>query len=405
MWEKIIHNYIEDQLKKSTLFIDESKLDINYIPEDLPHRDKEIILLSQLFLLLITQPNSVSRKVLITGGIGVGKTVTIKRFCQIITNTAEKRKIPMEYFHINCRKERTGYKILVKIMKHFNKNFPSRGFSSQDLLDMLNDYLNRQNKHLILVLDELSNLIIKNDDIIYALTRINDEMLNASHRVSIIGVIKHISTLNNLDESTLSTLQSNIIHFNKYSKSQIIDILKSRVKIAIKPNVIDDNIIDMISNLVYKRGDMRNALDLLWTSIKIAEERNLKKVSPEFVRLANNKTISNFSQDLLISIESHKLLLLFSILNLLEKNKQSYVLILKIKEEFEQICEYLKLSILSYSQIMNYLHELEKYGIISIKIKSKNIRGRHAQVSINDLSLEILKNKLLSIFESRGLNI
>jgi len=290
-------------------------------------------------------------------------------------------------------------------MKHFNKNFPSRGFSSQDLLDLLKDNLNRQNKHLILVLDELSSIIMKNDDIIYALTRINEEMLNASQRLSIIGIIKDISTLNNLDESTLSTLQSNIIHFNKYSKSQIIDILKSRAKIAIKHNVIDDNIIDMISNLVYKRGDMRKALDLLWTAIKIAEERNLKKVSPEFIRLANNKTISNFSQDLLISIESHKLLLLFSILNLLEKNKQSYVLISKIKEEFDQICEYLKLSMISYSQIMNYLHELEKYGIISIKIRSKNIRGRHAQVSINEFSLEILKNKLLSIFESRGLNI
>ncbi len=290
-------------------------------------------------------------------------------------------------------------------MKHFNKNFPSRGFSFQDLLDMLKDNLNRQNKHLILVLDELSYIIMKNDDIIYALTRINDETLNTSQRLSIIGIIRDISSLNNLDESTLSTLQSNIIHFNKYSKNQIIDILKSRVKISIKPNVIDYNIFDMISNLVYKSGDMRKALYMLWASIKIAEERNLKKVSPECVRLANNKTISNFSQDLLISIESHKLILLFSILNVLEKNKKSYGLISKIKEEFQQICEYLKLSIFSYSQIMNYLHELEKYGIISIKIKSKNIRGRQAQVSINDISLELLKKKLLSIFESRGLNI
>jgi len=402
---KIIHNFIEDQLKKPTLFIDESKLDINFVPEDLPHREKELILLSQLFLILITQPNSVSRKVLITGGIGIGKTVTVKHFGQIIKSTAEKRKIPIEYFHINCRKERTGYKILVKIMKHFNKSFPSRGFSFQDLLDMLKDNLNQQNKHLILVLDELSYIIIKNDDIIYALTRINDEMLNTSQRLSIIGIIRDISCLNNLDESTLSTLQSNIIHFNKYSKNQIIDILKSRVKISIKPNVIDYNIIDMISNLVYKSGDMRKALDILWASIKIAEERNSKKVSPEFVRLANNKTISNFSQDLLISIESHKLILLFSILNVLEKNKKSYGLISKIKEEFQQICEYLKLPIFSYSQIMNYLHELEKYGIISIKIESKNIRGRRAQVSINDISLELLKKKLLSIFESRGLNI
>lgn len=362
-------------------------------------------MLSQLFLILITQPNSASRKALITGGTGVGKTVTVKRFGQMITSTAEKREIPIEYFHINCRKERTGYKILVKIMKHFNRTFPSRGFSFQDLLDLLKDNLNRKNIHLILVLDELNYIIKNNDDIIYAFTRINDDMLNTSQRLSIIGIVRDISSINNLDESTLSTLQNNIIHFNKYSKSQIIDILKTRAKSAIKPKVIDTNILEMISNLIYSNGDMRAALDLLWMSVKIAEERGSKKVIPEYVRLANNKTTPNFTQDVLTSIESHKLLLIFSILNVLKRTSESSALISNIKEEFFQLCENLNLTIRSYSQIMNYLHELEKYGIISLTIKSKNIRGRQALISINDVSIELLEKKLLTILEGRGLNL
>ena len=54
--------YFEELLKKPTLFKDESKLDSNFVPEKLPHRDKELSLLSQLFIALITNPNSISRK-------------------------------------------------------------------------------------------------------------------------------------------------------------------------------------------------------------------------------------------------------------------------------------------------------------------------------------------------------
>ncbi|MCK4286177.1 MAG: cell division control protein Cdc6, partial [Candidatus Lokiarchaeota archaeon] len=66
--------YFEEHLRKPSLFLDEGKLDMNYIPDNLPHRDKELSLLSQLFLALITNPNSISRKILITGRTGIGKT-------------------------------------------------------------------------------------------------------------------------------------------------------------------------------------------------------------------------------------------------------------------------------------------------------------------------------------------
>ena len=76
--------YFEEFLKKPSLFQDESKLEMNFVPNKLPHRDKELSLLSQLFLTLITDPNSISRKILITGKTGIGKTVTIKYFGEIL---------------------------------------------------------------------------------------------------------------------------------------------------------------------------------------------------------------------------------------------------------------------------------------------------------------------------------
>lgn len=347
----------------------------------------------------------VSRKVLLTGDIGVGKTVTVKYFGQMLTEAAAKRDLNIDYFHINCRKERTGYKILIKVMKHFEENFPNRGHSYQDIVDALSDILNRKNIHMVLVLDELNYLIKKNDDIIYTLTRLNDESINTTQRISIIGIVRDISCLNNLDDSTLSTLQRNIIRFNKYTKNEIIEILKSRAKVAIRPNIVDDEIFSMISDMIYKKGDIRIALELLWASIKIAESKGLKVITLECVRLANNENLLSYSIDFLNSLKTHKLLFILSILRVLRKSNLHFTTISDIQNEFNRLCENLYLSTRSYSQIMNYLHEIESYGLITIKVNSKNIKGRKSQISINEISLSKLDESISTNLRNRGINI
>ncbi|MFX1237601.1 MAG: Cdc6/Cdc18 family protein, partial [Promethearchaeota archaeon] len=235
-------NYFEELLKKPTLFKDESKLDINFIPEKLLHREKELSLLSQLFLSILTNPNILSRKVLISGKTGIGKTATAKCFGKMLEKTAIKMDVPIKVVHINCRKEHTSYKVLIRIIHSFDKKFPRRGYSPQDLLEMINTLLHRQKMHLVIVLDELSYLINKGGDFIYSLTRLNDDYYNKSQHLSIIGIVRDLSSLNNLDVSTQSTLQRNIIHFDPYTKKQIFEILKYRAGISLKDNIISDDI-------------------------------------------------------------------------------------------------------------------------------------------------------------------
>ena len=189
--------YFEELLKKPSLFQDESKLDMNFVPNKLPHRDKELSLLSQLFLTLITDPNSISRKILITGKTGIGKTVTIKYFGEILKKVSGERNIDIKYVHVNCRKERTSYKVLIKIIRLMKKNFPKRGYSPQDLLEILIDFLHQKDIHILIVLDELCYLINKGEDLIYSLTRINDDAVNFQERLSIIGIVRDISCINN----------------------------------------------------------------------------------------------------------------------------------------------------------------------------------------------------------------
>ena len=398
-------DYFEDLLRKASLLKSERKLDNNYIPKKLPYREKELSLLSQLFLELITTPNSISRKILIIGKTGIGKTVTLKLFGEMLVNAAEKRSGEIKYVHINCRKERTSYKVLIKIVLALNKNFPKRGYSPPDLLDIIVDIVNSQNLHLLIVLDELSYLINKGGDLIYSLTRINDDSFNSQQHLSIIGIARDISCLSNLDISTMSTLQRNIIHFKKYNRDQLYEILKYRASISLKENVISDKLIEEISNLVYQSGDIRYGLNVLWKATKIAENQNLKYITMECIRLANQDIVPFSTLDVLKYIPIQKGIFLLAIITALKKSGRVQVSVLEITNSYLIICENLGIHPRSHSQLWNYLQEFKKDYLITMEIKSESIKGRKALISVQDIPISKFEEIIVNILQTKGIKI
>ncbi|MFW9825310.1 MAG: Cdc6/Cdc18 family protein [Candidatus Thorarchaeota archaeon] len=391
--------YFEELLKKPSLFLDESKLDMNYVPGKLPHRDKELSLLSQLFLTLITNPNSISRKILITGKTGIGKTVTVKLFGEILKRASNKRNVFIKYAHVNCRKERTSYKVLIKLIRLINNKFPKRGYSPQDLLENLIDYLNQQNIHLLIVLDELSYLINKGEDLIYLLTRINDDSANVQQRISIIGIVRDLSCLNNLDYSTISTLQRNIIKFSNYSKKQIFDILKYRAQLSFKKNIISEDLIKMIVESTYNNGDIRYGLNILWKAAKIAESRNLTFINNECVRLGSQELVPFSTLDVLKYMSSQKLFFLLAIVKGLKNSNRTEISLIEIMKRYNIICENLGLTPRSNSQIWNYLQDFKREGIVTVKILSEKIKGRRALIQIPQINLHKLENIIIELLK------
>ncbi len=398
-------NYLEDLLKKQTLFKEERKLSIDFIPERLPHREKELSLLSQLFVSLLTNPNGIARKILVTGGIGIGKTVTVKLFGKMLKNVAKKRKINIEYIHINCRKERSPYKVLIKIIQRLQENFPKRGYSSQDLLEIIIKTIESKDLHVLLVLDELNYLISKDNHIIYSLTRIYDDCFNQAQRVSLIGIVRDISCLNNLDSSTLSTLQRNIIKFNSYSLKQVYKIMEYRIELSLKENIISGDLIQMLSEIVYNRGDIRFGLNLLWKACKIAENKSLNYITPEVVRLANKTLIPYSLQDFIGDLSLSKLIFLLSIIMVLNSKSIESISFLEAIHQYKIICKNLQEIPKSSSQLRNYLSEFEKEGIISVDIISKNIKGRKSSIKIVDFPLEYLQELIIKTLGNKGYNI
>ena len=149
------HDYIEDELSRRSVFKSEQFLSIDYVPENLPHRQAELRTLAQNFKTLITSPGRTSQRFIIEGPVGTGKTAVAKRFAEQMVQAADRRSIRLHNIHINCRVNKTAYLIFLRAIREFKPKFPRRGHSPEELLQMLVEILDEEDRYLLLILDEL----------------------------------------------------------------------------------------------------------------------------------------------------------------------------------------------------------------------------------------------------------
>ena len=118
----------------SSVFKDESKLDINYVPPNLLHRKLQLNLLNQFFRFAVENPGRMTQRALIMGNIGTGKTVLSQHFGLNLVKEAKQRNINLNYVHINCRECKGSlFMILQRTIMKFYPNFPRRGYSAEEL--------------------------------------------------------------------------------------------------------------------------------------------------------------------------------------------------------------------------------------------------------------------------------
>jgi cell division control protein 6 len=147
---------IRETLAGPSIFKDEGALSIDYVPISLPHRDEKLKFLAQLFRFTLEKPGSMNQRVLITGNIGTGKTAVSQRFGIDLMKAAKSRKINLKYIHVNCRECRGSlFLVLKKVLGEFVPSFPQRGYSSEELLQMFMDVLDKNNAFVILALEEM----------------------------------------------------------------------------------------------------------------------------------------------------------------------------------------------------------------------------------------------------------
>jgi cell division control protein 6 len=227
-------DFVEDELSRKSVFKPGDFLSIDYVPDSLPHREDELRTLARHFRAMVTDPGKTSHKFVIEGPVGTGKTAVTKLFAKQMYEAADRRGIRLHNIHINCRVSKSAYLVYLKILREFRPKFPRRGHSPEELLQIILEELDSEDRYLLLILDELDYFIKQRGaDILYDLTRLMDDRLNAPQRVSVIVVGRKIPLDEDvLDQSTMSTLMRNILRFKRYDASALYDILNERVEMA-----------------------------------------------------------------------------------------------------------------------------------------------------------------------------
>jgi len=372
---------------------DQKKLSFDYVPKDLPNRDDQIKNLFGLFRGVVK--SDVSQNVFLHGQVGTGKTATAKRFCMDFKDWAKEKDKNIEYVFVNCRRRKNNSSSMWKIVHHFDKGFPDRGFSVGEMMEILKNKLKDQKTHLIVVLDEVDALIQKDgSELIYLLTRFNEEELSSVGNVSLI-LISQKNAFELLEESALSSFKrSNRVRFPKYSSDELYEILSQRIELAIYPGAIEEDELRLLSDISGKKGDARFGIELLEKTSLIAEMDGRDQVLSEDVRSAKAEVDPYVTESRLKNLKRQERVILLAVTRKLKQ--QAYTTTGDVEELYKIICEEYDCKKLGHTQFWKYLKSLSNDGLIETKTVSDG-SGRTTKVSIADIPAEKMENKLLEI--------
>jgi len=380
-----------------SVFRDETKLDINYVPYKLPHRDRELRLLMEFFSFILQFPEKMAQRVMITGDVGTGKTVLSQRFGADITREADKRGISLRYVHVNCREYRGSlFLILHHVVSIFHPNFPRRGYSAEELLRILLQILDEENTYVILTLDEFESLVEREgSEAVYKLTRLQEIRPNKPQRMSLICILRSLKIIERLDASTKSTLQSNIISLEKYSKQQLMDILNDRVSLAFKPLTVPEDTASLIAELAFSEGgNARFGIELLWRAGKYADAEDLGTVIPECVRKAVSSIYPVMRRSDLVFLSLHEKLFLLGLARFFKGSERAYVSLAEAEQAYRVVCEEFNRQPVSHTQLWKYLQTLSTLGITKIEVSAVGSRGRSTLIYLPRIPAHELEKEL-----------
>jgi len=375
---------IFDSVGSRSLFKDKQIMQLNYTPEDIPHRDEQIKMVAS-----ILAPSLMGQKtsnLFIYGRPGTGKTLSIQHVANELSKRATENKV-LKVVYLNCKLKKvadTEYRILAELVKKLGGSVPATGLpTDQVYLRFLEILENSPERLLILILDEIDQAVKKIDDeFLYNLTRINTELNNM--QIILVGISNDLRFLDMIDQRVRSSLSEEELVFPSYNAIQLQDILRKRSDVAFKSGVVNEGVIAKCAAYAAREhGDARRALDLLRVAGEIAERNSEGKIKIEHIDHANDKIERDKILDIIETGTKQFQLVLYSIFGLdksKEKNQSIYTG--DIFEYYEKLCKQCKDSCLTQRRVSDILAELDMLGLINARVISKGRHGRMREIKL-----------------------
>src|SRR3989338_597576 len=372
--------------RKRDIFSNPDVFDINYYPEKPIEREEILVILEKVADFMILK---IVGNIFITGFHGSGKTLYAKNLFKEIKELSNTEKLNFGVSYVNCRDRTNSDAVVDKIMKDIsNNNIPKNKELFKDKLT----------KDLILFLDEVDELQDPNNLLYYFSRFIEIEEKN-QYKVFLIMISNKSEWEESLDQATRSSLALTRIIFKPYTKGQIKDILRQRVKLGIQdPAIITDEFLSIIAKKTLENNsDLRIGLRALFFLARDLEKEG-KSILPE-------RRISEIFHTALIDIQRERVehLDISPFLALVGIMRAESIKVKDIFEiEYRLACREMRISPLGYTMFNRHLMVLEEKGLIHIgKVQEGKIVFKTVKLIVDKkmIDIEYQKRKMIVVKE------
>jgi len=255
---------------RNTVIEDARVLTADFLPKRMVHRDPQTSEIKRNLEPLLNEENKGARNMLLYGPPGTGKTT----MAEYVVEELKKYSSNVISGSVNCWRYPSRFKVYYNLLQDFGVNIIHRtGTPTDELVDKFRS--KARSRSSIVILDEVDQ--IEDERILYDFSRENG--------IALIMIANKETALYDLDDRIRSSIKNTKkIHFPSYSKDQIVDILKDRVKWGLRDKAVTKSMIHKIGNRA--EGDARIAINALRIAAENAEQKNLEKLRPEIVEEA-----------------------------------------------------------------------------------------------------------------------
>jgi cell division control protein 6 len=407
----------DEILSKPSVFADRNVLSPHYLPQMLPFREKEIERVMQWLAPALRSQRPAN--IFIYGKTGTGKTSSVKHVVKKLEEVFAKRDASQKQggtgigasgvvagkngsgtgvakvCYVNCKIYNSRYRVLQRITKEFLPEMDKMGFGLSTLYEKVTEWIAKGKVGLIVILDEV-DMVRDLDDLMYTMTRANDELSDGS--ISVIGISNKLNFKDALGPRSKSSLLENEIIFPPYLAPQLSAILHQRIAAGFAKDTVSEGAVNLAAAIAAQEtGDARYALRLLVKAGEIADEKCVLHVSDKEVEDARRSVDTDLAVETISTLPEHQQIVMFAACCLalstsryanLSGNQQKqdedgkFMLSGEVYEEYLSACRNFGRKRRSARWYREYLHDLEMLGMITMVESGKGIRGHTRLIKV-----------------------
>ncbi|CAL4996388.1 unnamed protein product [Urochloa decumbens] len=337
----------------------------------------------------------------ICGCPGTGKTLSVNKVKESLARWADEMGMETpDSLAINCTNLSNTSEIFSKILGQFQnrKKGSSKVSPLQQLQSMFSNKETAPKRMMLVIVDEMDYLITRDRAVLHDLFMLT----TCPHsRCILIGIANAID----LADRFLPKLESLnckplVVTFRAYSKDQISDIIKHRLKV-LEYDVFEPLALEFCARKVAAAtGDMRKALGVCRSAVEVLEARlqvsdeELGMVTFDHMDIALSKAFKSPVVDSILCLPQHQQMVLCALANTFQHCKKKATTLGELNESYIEICRSTQVPAVGMLEFSNMCVVLSDQGFMKLgQSKEDKLRRVTLQIDISDIGFAFKGNR------------